>query len=791
MAAGAPEPLNNRVGSVDVACMKTTGSFRVANRPGVEKLLRYAAGASVLTACAASFSVVFVGRAKGGYDTFWDGWLFHIATTLPAVLAGIRAFVDRRLRVAWWLVSAGILSNTVANLIFTYHDQNVVPLPFPAWSDLFYLGSYACFAVALVIITQAETGDISKAVRLDGVIIGLSAGAVAVVLWFQSILAQTGSTFAVVTGLAYPLFDIVFIVIVVSGLAPARFRPKWSSLAFMIGTAAFALGDTIYLNQQAAGEYVSATPLEITWIVGLLLFGLAAWAPTELRAAEGAEVSSRAAVVPGAAATVALGVIALGLSVSVPLLASWLAIASIGAALVRVGLTVRELRRANVAFGQARTDELTGILNRRGFAEELDRCLSSAPNSLSVLVIDLDGFKEINDSLGHQAGDFLLRVIGERFTTALPPDALVARLGGDEFGLAIPGGRVVAERTVAAIQASLERTVLLEGIPVRVGASIGLAEAPAHGTTRSELLRAADVAMYEAKTAQRGSAWYSPDQDPHSRDRLALVEELRSAIEVRAFEMHYQPTVDVRSGRVVGMEALIRWNHPTRGVLQPDSFIPLAERVGLIPAITRAVLDLSIAHLAVLCEKGQELRLSVNISAKDLVDDSLPAYIRSVLQRHDVPASLLTLEITETALSSDSVRAERTLHALRAEGIRISIDDFGVGYSSMSQLLKLPLDELKIDRSFIANLDGDLRAQAILSATVELGRTLGLDIVAEGIESRASLAEVRRRGVDTAQGFFFSKALPSSSFSRYVADHEIGRELALTSAPQGDVDQSV
>ena len=751
--------------------MKFEDSFAVPGRRRLESLLRVSAVTSVVLALAYCASIVLVGRPKGGYDTLWDGWLYHVATTIPAVLATVKAIADRRSRTAWWLVSGGVALNTAGNLIYTYHDQNIFPIPLSAWSDLMYLSSYLCFALGLVLITQRQTGGVSKAVRLDGLVIGLSAGAVAVALWFESILEQTGSTLAVITGLAYPLFDVVFIVIVVSSLAAARFRPTWSAAAFMVGTVALAIGDTVYLNQQASGTYVPGTILECTSVIGLLLFGLAAWAPAGLRANHASELTSGAATLPATAATAALAVVASGLSGGVPLLASWLAIAAIAGALLRVILTVRELRRANIAFGQARTDELTGILNRRGFYEELDSRLAREDSEMSVLVIDLDGFKEVNDSLGHQAGDYLLQVLGGRFSAAVPTGSVVARLGGDEFGLAIPGGRDVAERTVAALHATLDRTVTLEDIPVRVGASIGVAQAPLHGTTRSELLRAADVAMYDAKTSQRGTSWYSIEQDPHSRDRLALIEELRIAIEQRSFEVHYQPTIDVRSGSVVGMEALIRWNHPTRGVLQPEDFIPLAERVGLIPAITRTVLALSIAHLGEIRRNGQELRLSVNISAKDLVDDSLPGYIRSVLDANGVPANLLTLEITETALSSDEVRAERTLNALRAEGIRISIDDFGVGYSSMSQLLKLPLDELKIDRSFIANLEGDLRAQAILSATVELGRTLGLDIVAEGIETVASLDEITRRGVDTAQGFYFSRALPSSTFGQFVSDH--------------------
>lgn len=212
--------------------------------------------------------------------------------------------------------------------------------------------------------------------------------------------------------------------------------------------------------------------------------------------------------------------------------------------------------------------------------------------------------------------------------------------------------------------------------------------------------------------------------------------------------------------------------------MAPGEFIPLAERVGLIPAITRAVLDLSVAHLADTIRNGHDLRLSVNISAMDLVDDSLVDYLRATLDANQVSAHLITLEITETAVSADSVRAERTLNHLRALGIRISIDDFGVGYSSMSQLLQLPLDELKLDRSFIANLDNDVRAQAILAATVELGRTLGLDIVAEGIETSAALDEVSNRGVGTAQGFYFSKALPPADFEQFVTDTHSPSELA-------------
>ena len=753
----------------------------VQGRPGLTTVLRLAVALALGTNLLYGASVFFVGRPPGGYATLWDGWLYHVATTLPAALVAIRAIADRRWRHAWVLVAFGILLNTVGNLVYTYHDQNLSPIPFPAPADIGYLGSYLAFAAALVILTHGRIGAVSKAVRLDGLVIGLSAAAVAVALWFDGVLRQTGSSATVLVGLAYPLFDVVFVVIVVSGLAPARFRPDWLATLFMLGAGAFIVGDIVYFNRVTTDTSRSSSWLELTWTVGILLFGLAPWARENARAHRG-EVSLNLAAVPLVSAMMALGVVAAGVSGQVPLLASWLAIAAVAAALARVALTVRELRRANEAFRQARTDDLTKLLNRRGFAEELDSMVARSATDVFVLMVDLDGFKEVNDSLGHHVGDLLLVVVAERFARTVPKGAPLARLGGDEFGIALIGQRALADDTASALLATLDNPISLDGVTIRVGASIGIAGTPEHGTGRGELLRRADVAMYDAKSNHLGSAWYEAAKDPNSRERLALIGDLRAAIDDRAFEMHYQPTVDVLTGRVVGMEALIRWNHPSRGMLLPEEFIPLAERVGLTPAITRAVLDLSVAHLADTRARGHDLRLSVNISAHDLVDDELARYVRSTLDAYQVPANILTLEITETALSIDTVRAERTLNALRSQGIRISIDDFGVGYSSMSQLLNLPVDELKLDRSFIEGLGSDIRAQAILCATVQLGRTLGLDIVAEGVETENALAEVTSQGVDLVQGFYLCHPLPAGAFERFVTENKPGGVFAIDGA---------
>lgn len=752
--------------------------FRVPGRPGVQRLTIAVAVMAIVTNVAYVASLG-IDRPPSGYSTFWDGWVVNVGSVLLVLLVAIRAATDRRNRLAWGLVAADQFLTLAGDLTYLLYDQNLDPVPFPAMSDAFYIAGYVAVVVALIIVTQRNVTGVSLAVRLDGLIVGLAIGSVAILLWFGSILEQSGSFAEVAVGMAYPVFDVVLVVVIVAGMAPARFRLNWSAGIFLVGAAVLTVGDVIYLRQLATDSYVPATMLEATWVLGALLFAFGPWAPDRNARRRLPSQATGSTTLPTIASVLALFVVSCSVFRPVQPLAMWLAIGALAIVLVRVGHTVRELRQANEAFRQARTDELTELLNRRGFAEKLDERLGDTGSGVSVMVIDLNGFKEVNDSLGHQAGDQLLSIVAKRFASAVPAGSLVARLGGDEFGIATD--RLGAEASEAAdrLLATLDNPIALDDIAVRVGASIGIAESPEHGASRAELLRAADVAMYTAKTNHQGVNRYCADHDPHSRDRLALIDELHVAIEDRAFEMHYQPTVDVATGRIVGMEALIRWNHPTRGLLSPAEFIPLAERIGLIPAITRAVLDLSIAHLAEVRRAGHELRLSVNISAKDLVDDSLPDYVRSTLRAYEVPPDQLTLEITETAITLDTERAERVLNSLRADGIRISIDDFGVGYSSMSQLLELPLDELKLDRSFVANLHDDVRAQAILSATVELGRRLGLDIVAEGVETPGALDEVAGRGVETAQGYLFSPALPAMAFGEFI---EATRQRAETSA---------
>lgn len=304
---------------------------------------------------------------------------------------------------------------------------------------------------------------------------------------------------------------------------------------------------------------------------------------------------------------------------------------------------------------------------------------------------------------------------------------------------------------------------------MRVSASIGIAIYPEHGLTQVELMRSADVAMYEAKRNHSTICLYHSDFDFNSRDRLAMIGDLRTALENDQLVLHFQFTQDFHTGETHGVEALVRWNHPTRGLIYPDDFIPMAERVGLIIPLTRVVLRKALSEMVRLDDSGHRLNMSVNISHLDLVDEKLPNYITMLLMEYGIEPQRLTLEVTESSLGEDPSRARRSIEQLRRLGVRISIDDFGVGYSSMSQLLELPIDELKIDKTFVFALENDVRARAVISSTIELGRALNVTVVAEGIETFSNHQLLRSLGADIAQGYYIARPKTSEEVDEYLA----------------------
>jgi diguanylate cyclase (GGDEF)-like protein len=722
-----------------------------------------------------------------GYNTFWDGWEYNIAFTLPIIPMLRRANRSQSQRVAWRLLALGVVLNTAATLVYTYHDQNLVPIPSPALSDAFYLASYALFIAGVAILTQSRLGRVHASVRLDGAIAGLAMASLAGMLWFEPLLKVSGHPLQIIVGMAYPLTDLVLLVLLIAGLAPNRYRPNWSTAFLMAGVLCWVIGDVIYLKQQAAGTYVQSTILDCTWPFGVFLMGLAASTDDrrrsrDLRAAESATYDIT--LMPVGAGLLSIVVLAFffGRHDSSLIVIS-LALGSLILVIARMWLTLGEERQlVRESDKDARTDALTGLPNRRSFFEDFELNFGAlGTDTVGVILIDPDGFKDVNDTLGHLIGDDLLRVVSRRFESCLDERGIMARLGGDEFAFAARVGDESAITKIAReLVAALSDPCVLDGVSVRVGASAGVA-LTSTGETIAELLRAADVAMYDAKRLRTGVSIYRAVNDPNSREQLELVGALHEAIESRALTLNFQPTLDLATGEICGVEALARWRHEQLGSVAPDVFIPIAENAGLMPELTRLVLEMAVDKAAHIDTTGRTINMSVNISRLDLLDDELPAFIERLLAKYGYPAQRLTLEITETTLSSDPEQTAQSIQRLRILGVRISIDDYGVGYSSMSQLLGLEIDELKVDKSFLIQLSSDERAQAIVRSATELAHALGLRLVTEGIEEGAVLDLVRRLGADIGQGYYIATPMTSDQLDEFLSRPAIGQILLAES----------
>jgi diguanylate cyclase (GGDEF)-like protein len=461
------------------------------------------------------------------------------------------------------------------------------------------------------------------------------------------------------------------------------------------------------------------------------------------------------------------------------LVASGAGIAALaGFLVVLVNYQRRLVRQAAASSHQALHDALTGLPNRELFADRVGQAIRTADRELqpaALLLLDLDRFKDVNDTLGHHHGDQLLCEVGARLQGALRQVDTVARLGGDEFGVLVPG--VTAEGAAAVaekLRTALHAPLILDGVMLDLDASIGIAVYPDHGNDPAELLQHADVAMYAAKHAHAGFIVYDPGVDQHSPRRLALLGGLRRALERDELVLHYQPKADLHTGQILGAEALVRWQHPDHGLLGPDEFIPLAERTGLIHPLTRWVLDAALRQAAAWRSAGHPLSVAVNVSTRCLLDPSFPDEVADRLHAWQVPAESLVLEVTESAVMADPARALDVLGRLHALGVGLAVDDFGTGYSSMAYLKALPVDELKVDRSFVGQMADSSSDAVIVRSTIDLGHNLGLRVVAEGVESQDTWQELEALGCDTAQGYYLGHPMPATDLERWLtrpADH--------------------
>jgi diguanylate cyclase (GGDEF)-like protein len=441
-------------------------------------------------------------------------------------------------------------------------------------------------------------------------------------------------------------------------------------------------------------------------------------------------------------------------------------------ALVVWSVTRRIHRQSERHEHLALHDTLTGLPNRALYADRVQSALAAARRSgtdVGLAIVDLDRFKEVNDSLGHQNGDAFLRLVAERMTSAIRPGDTLARLGGDEFGIVLPGASEnTMEDILQRVQDALGEETELAGVPVSAEASIGYAIWPSDAGDAETLLQRADIALYTAKEARAAVVRYHEGIDEFDPQRLGLVAELKRAIVNDDLVLHYQPKIDMVTGNVVAFEALVRWEHPTRGTLPPIDFIPIAESTGLITPLTKWVVEAALEQLATWSATTPigplvpDLAMAVNISARNLREEHLATWVFERLAFHDIEPHRLVLEVTETSFATDPIRATALLEQLSAGGVRVSLDDFGQGYTSLGSLGRLPVSELKIDRGFIWAMEASAEDHAIVASVIQLGHQLGLSVVAEGVETEAMLDDLRRMGCDTVQGFLFSPPVPAN-----------------------------
>ena len=721
-------------------------------------------------------------RAEPGFIAALDGWAGNAFTQGVAALLVVRGLRERRGRAAWWCFAGAVACYQLGSLAYYLHYRLLDEIPYPSWSDVGWVAFYPLAYVALFLLLQQRVERLNASMWLDGIITGLTTASLATAFALGAALEATeGDLGVVMTNFAYPIADLLLLVLVAGAITVIGRQAGGAWWWVSGGLALFAVTDTVYAFQVAHDTYVDGGVLDLGWMLAFACFGAAACERPRTGSARGLE-GLWVLVVPGLSALVALGVLYQGYLRTGDPLAGTLALLAVVAALARTVLTFREVRALAASERQARTDELTGLPNRRSAYEELDaldrRLLEGDP--VALIMIDLDRFKEINDSLGHAAGDALLRQVGPRLAPLLRSGDLLARLGGDEFVVVCPGADADGALALAArLRTALQQPFTFATMSLTIDASAGIALGPEQARDGESLLQLADLAMYSAKARRCGAAVYDDERDGQGRHRLETVEQLRAGLQRHELVLHYQPKLALQCDTVPGVEALVRWQHPERGLLYPDTFIDLAETFGLMGLLTLEVLDLALAQTRAWADQGQVLSVAVNVSPSNLVDEQFPERVATLLRRYGLSTAQLVLEVTEGLLMEDRTRAAAVLGELRALGVGVAIDDYGTGYSSLAYLAELPVTELKLDRAFITSLGASPRNSAIVTSTLQLAHALGLVLVAEGAEDQDTVDALRGLGCDLVQGYHLSRPLPPDR----LLDWLVERQAALPAPP--------
>jgi len=713
----------------------------------------------------------------------------------------------------WWmptgsvvplLIACSIFCNVIGQIIWTLNENvlHVVVL-FPSWADVGYLAAYPLALLAILFLPRQRRSPTSRTrIAFDAVIAMIG---VVTFSWYfvlgPSIMHGDVSLLARLVGAINPLCTLVliFCLILLTVRNNQRAMRPVTYLLFL-AFVVLTIANTIYNFEQLHNQYMTGSLIDLGWPLGFLVLGLAARGIYLLpQPLAGEQITDSKQTARQNTPWQILIPYAWVPTLAILLLFIWrredqsnLVIGVVAGAIILLSLViarqvvaVRELHALyanNDALAaanklleiQATHDALTGLPNRSFLQKRLEEEAQKAHEnniSAALLLLDLDRFKEVNDTLGHTVGDLLLQTIGQRLQSYLHPNDLIARLGGDEFAIVLPETDADgAVRTARTLIGALDMPILVDGHAFSIGGSIGIALTPEQGFDVTTLLRCADVAMYVAKRSQSGHAEYSPKIDRHSPHKLTLMSELRQAIADDGLLIHYQPKVSFSSGRMEGVEALVRWPHPIQGLILPEDFIPLAERTGLIGLLTRWVLERAVRQCQDWEQDGLHMNVAVNLSTHTLYDPKLLATVTNLLHLYEVAPSQLTLEITESMLMEEPERAQVVLADLHTLGVSIAIDDFGTGYSSLAYLKRLPIDEVKIDKAFVRGLgiDADPADAAIVQAVVAMARPLQCKVVAEGVESAEAWTFLQELGCDLAQGYYCSRPLPTAELEQWA-----------------------
>jgi diguanylate cyclase (GGDEF)-like protein len=654
---------------------------------------------------------------------------------------------------------------------------------FPTPADTLFL--FGGISVAVFLLVDRRRGDdLPAATWLDTAI--ACGGSVSV----SSLIMST----PLFSGLAryVPIYPILYtgLFLVVAGqvaLGTRSLRP--TGLPLLIAFACMTGADTTLGVAVAAGDTSYGLILDLAWASALILLVGAACAPYQApESSRPSDLGHGAGVVAFAAAS------ALVLAFVPPgdtrTIAVGPALLALTAATIRLVLALRTARDAAEAFRLSLTDDLTGLPNRRAVVARLDAALAGG-EQVALMLIDLDGFKEVNDALGHSAGDAILQLVATRLQQAAGPQVLVARLGGDEFAL-VHSGDTDARLLERAdeLRLVIGRPTEIDGIELRPDCSIGVSRSCTPPCDSGDLLRRADIAMYQAKSEQLGCVLYDPARDTFSRERLQLGEELRQGIARDQLELWYQPQIALATGEVAAVEALVRWRHPERGLVPPGDFLGVARRVGLMPALTESTIRLAVADAARWRSQGLPLKVALNMAPAELLTGGLIDLLLELVEAFGLTGEAMVVEVTEDSFLADRRRAQEVIEQLHRAGIEVSLDDYGSGFSSLAYLRDLPLRELKIDRAFVSQVDRDPRGRAIVSTTADLAHALGMRIVAEGVESGQVCDILREIGIDVAQGFHLARPMPARQIEAWVADHRSGHpEVGGESDGDGRLDR--